>query len=71
MVYFYANAYFGGLCGHENPQDPICARIRTGFVVTFANITLFWVSKIQEEIDISALHSEYVHCLVLLEHYFP
>ena len=29
-------------------------------MVTFANCPLFWVSKIQTEIDISPLHSEYV-----------
>ena len=31
----YADAYFAGPWVHENPQYPICARIRTGFVVTF------------------------------------
>ena len=31
------DAYFVGLRGHENPQDPIRANSRTGFVVTFAN----------------------------------
>ena len=36
----YADAYFAGLWGHEDPQDPICARSRTGFVVTFANCPL-------------------------------
>ena len=46
--------------GHEDPQDPICARIRTGFVVNFVNFPLLWVSKIQAEIDLSTLHSEYV-----------
>ena len=60
MVYFYANADFVGLCGHENPQDPICARIRTGFLVTFANFHLLWVSKLQTEIALSTLNYEYV-----------
>ena len=46
VVDFYADAYFAGLWGHENPQDPIFARIRTEFVVTFTNFTLLWVSKI-------------------------
>ena len=32
---FYTDADFVRLWGHENSQDPICARIRTGFVVTF------------------------------------
>ena len=56
----YADVYFAGLWGHGNPQDPICARSRTGFVVTFANCPLLWVSKLQTEIALSTLHSEYV-----------
>ena len=36
----YADADFAGLWKHEDPQDPICARSRTGFVVTFDNYPL-------------------------------
>ena len=39
VVNFYADADFAGLWG-QNPQDPIFARSRTGFVVTFANCPL-------------------------------
>ena len=48
VVGFYADADFAGLWGHENPQDPIYARRRTGFVVTFANFPLLWISKLQK-----------------------
>ena len=47
VVDCYAGADFAGLWGHEDPQDPICAWSRTGFVVTFANCLLLWVSKLQ------------------------
>ena len=60
VVDCYADAYFAGLWGHKDPQDTICARIRTGFVVTFANCPLFWVSKLQTDIALSTLNSEYV-----------
>ena len=40
LVYFYADEDFAGLWGHENPQDPIFARSRTVFVVTFSIIPL-------------------------------
>ena len=60
VVGFYADADFAGLWGHENLQDPICARSRTGLVVTFSNCPLLWVSKLQTDIAISTLHSEYV-----------
>ena len=36
----YADADFVGLWGYGNPKDPIYARSRTGFVVTFANCPL-------------------------------
>ena len=60
VVDCYADADFVGLWGHENFQDSICDRSRTGFVVTFANCPLLWVSKIQTDIAISTLHSEYL-----------
>ena len=60
VVGCYADADFAGLWRHENPQDPICAGSRTGFVVTFANCTLLWVSKLNTEIALSKLNSEYV-----------
>ena len=40
VVDCYADADFAELWGHENPQDPICASSRTGFVITFANCPL-------------------------------
>ena len=43
VVDCYADADFAVLWGHEYPQDPICARSRTGFVVNFANCPLLWV----------------------------
>ena len=60
VVDFYAGADFAGLWVNEDPQDPIYARSRTGFVATFANCPLLWVSKLQTEIAHSNLNSEYV-----------
>ena len=48
VVGCYADADFVGLWVHENPQTPICARSRTGFVVTFSNCNLFWVSTLNK-----------------------
>ena len=56
VVDCYADTNFAGLWGHEDPQDPICARIRTGFVATFANCPLLWVSKLQKDIALSTIH---------------
>ena len=60
MVDCYADADFTGLWEHENPQDPIFTGRITGFVVTFANCILLWVSKLYTDIALYALHSEYV-----------
>ena len=46
VVDCYADAYFAELWGHEDTQDPIFDRSRTGFVVNFANCYLLWVSKL-------------------------
>ena len=47
VVDCYADTDFAGLWGHEDPQDPICARSRNAFVVNFANCPILWVSKLQ------------------------
>ena len=60
VVGCYADEDFSGLWEHVNSQDPICARSRTGFVVTFSNFTLLCLSKIQKYISLSTLHSGYV-----------
>ena len=66
MVGCYAGVDFAVLWGKENHQNPICDSSRTVFVFTFENCLLLWVSKIQTEIAISTLHSEYEvlsHCV--------
>jgi hypothetical protein len=61
----YPDADFAGLWGSEDPQDPICVRSRTGFVICVADCPVIWVSKLQTEISTSTLEAEYValgHC---------
>jgi len=56
----YVDADFAGLWGHEDDQDPVCVKSRTGYVVTVANCPLVWVSKLQSEVSLSTLESEYI-----------
>ena len=56
----YVDADFAGLWGAEDPQDPVCVKSWTGYVVTIANCPLLWVSKLQQEHALSTLHAEYV-----------
>ena len=46
VVDCYADADFAGLWRHENTQEPICARSRTGFVVNVYNFPLLLMSKL-------------------------
>ena len=56
VVDCYDDAGFAVLWGHENTQNPICSRSRTGFMVTFSNCPLLWVSKLQMVIALSTIH---------------
>jgi hypothetical protein len=56
----YVDADFAGLYGVEDVHDPVCAKSRTGYVMTISDCPLMWVSKLQTEIALSTQHSEYV-----------
>lgn len=56
----HVDADFAGLFGVEDAQDPVCAKSRSGYVITIANCPLMWVSKLQQGIALSTQHSEYV-----------
>ena len=71
MVDCYADTDFLGIWGYENTQDPICASIRTGFVVTFSYCPLLWVSKLYRDIALSTLNSEYVALYHSVRALFP
>lgn len=56
----HVDADFAGLWGVEDDQDPICVKSRTGYVLSVAGCPVTWVSKLQSEITVSTLESEYV-----------
>jgi hypothetical protein len=56
----YVDADFLGLYGAEDVHDPMSVRSRTGYVILLANCPLLWVSKLQTEISVSTLESEWV-----------
>ena len=60
QVICHVDADFCGLYGVEDPEDPICAKSRTGYVILIANCPLMWVSKLQTEHALSTQHSEYI-----------
>ena len=60
VVDCYDDADFAALWEHKNLQGHICDRSRIGCVVTFSHFLLLWVSKLQTDIALFNLHSEYV-----------
>ena len=67
--YFDANIL--GLWVHNNPQDPICDKSRTGFLVTFSICTLFCVSKIKTKNLFIPYILSMCHCHIMLETDLP
>jgi hypothetical protein len=56
----YVDADFAGLWNYEDDQDPVCVKSRTGYTITLGGCPVIWVSKLQTEIALSTLESEYI-----------
>jgi hypothetical protein len=56
----YADADFAGLWNYEDLHDPTCVRSRTGYLLTLGGIPVVWASKLQTEIALSTMESEYI-----------
>ena len=56
----YCDADFAGLWSYEDDQDPVCVKSRTGYVVTLGDCPILWSSKLQTDVALSALESEYI-----------
>jgi hypothetical protein len=67
----FPDADFAGLYGHEDPQDPHCARSRTGYVINVFGCPVLWRSKLQTEIALSTMEAEYVALSQSCKDLFP
>ena len=67
----YPDADFAGLYGHEDVQDPHCARSRTGYVILAFGCPILWKSKLQTEIALSTMEAEYVAMSQACKELFP
>ena len=56
----YVDADFAGLWKSEDSQDPICVKSRSGHVIMFMGCPLQWQSKLQTQIALSTMESEYI-----------
>ena len=51
--------------GHGGPTDPACVNSRTGFIITFTDFPVFWVSNLQTMTYLSTMEAEIIamdHC---------
>jgi len=56
----YCDADFCGLRQVTDPEDPKSVHSRTGFVIVYAGVPLFWCSKLQTHIALSTVEAEYL-----------
>jgi Reverse transcriptase (RNA-dependent DNA polymerase) len=67
----YSDADFAGLWNYEEDQDPVCVKSCTGYVLTLAGCPLVWGSKLQTEIALSTLESEYIALSTAIQELIP
>ena len=67
----YVDADFAGLWRHEDDQDPVCVKSRTGYVFTIAGCPVNWKSKLQDEVACSTLESEYIALSTAMHEMLP
>ena len=56
----YVDADFAGRWNKLETHDPHSVRSRTGYIILVGNCPVFWHSKMQTEISVSTMESEYV-----------
>jgi hypothetical protein len=55
----YVDSDFAGLFGHEDSNDPISVKSRSGYIITIGGCPLVWKSKLQSTIALSTVEAEY------------
>ena len=61
----YPDDDFSEMYGHKKHDDTACAQSRTGFIVTFDDCTVLWISKLQTKTALSTTEAEiiaFAHC---------
>ena len=56
----FVDADFAGLWRHEDDQDPVCVKSRTGYVMMLNGNPVHWVSKLQGLVSLSTTEAEYI-----------
>ena len=67
----YVDADFAGGWGYENPDDPVCVKSRTGFIIEVMDCPIQWMSKLQTNIATSTMEAEYTALSIALRAAIP
>ena len=67
----YVDADFAGLWKFEPDNDPVCVKSRTGYVVFLGSCPIITCSKLQTEIALSTLESEYIALSLAMREILP
>ena len=67
----YVDSDFAGQWNAEDPQDPLCVKSRTGYVLMVAGCPVHWVSKLQSEIAVSTMEAEYIALSLAMRDLLP
>ena len=67
----YPDADFAGTYWHKNPDDPTCAKSRTGFIITFADFPVLWIYKLQTKTALSTMEVETITIAYGCREMFP
>jgi hypothetical protein len=67
----YVDADFAGGWGYEDPNDLICVKSRTGFIIEIMGCPILWTSKLQSNIASSTMEAEYTVLSIALRSCIP
>ena len=67
----FVDADFAGQWNVENPEDPLCVKSWTGYVLLVGNCPVHWVSKLQSEISVSTMEAEYISLSMAMRDLIP
>ena len=56
----YVDVDFSGQWNVKNPDDPLCVKSHTGYVLLVGNCPVHWVSQMQTEVAVSTMEAEYI-----------
>ena len=67
----FVDVDFTGQWNVENPEDPLCVKSWTGYVLLVGNCPVQWVSKLQSEISVSMMEAEYISLSMAMQDLIP